>query len=89
MDLDQIDEGMTAYAAAVLSLNLQVLSRGGSVPIREVEATLCEDGRTVMLMADHDQGCAVASFVLPAPVAEEDFDSRPYSKTCARAGLLP
>ena len=90
MNHDVIDEELIGYARAVLWLNLQVLSRGGTVPICEVEAVVAEDGRTVLMMADDGHGgCVTASFMLREAVAEDDFDPSTYATTCARAGLIP
>jgi hypothetical protein len=83
-------EFVEAYARAVLWLNLQMLSRGGTVPICEVEAVICEDGLTVLMTADDGHGgCVTASFMLREAVAEDDFDPTPYARTCAREGLIP
>ncbi|WP_377830066.1 hypothetical protein ACFKHW_12950 [Bradyrhizobium lupini] len=63
-----------AFAGAFMRLNLRVLDRRGPYP-PAVEATLCEDGRTVMLEAPDGQGhWATASYELDEVTSEEAFD---------------
>lgn len=63
------------FAQACLSMNLQVLHRGGPYP-PDVEATLCEDNLTIMLEAPDGQGNWVtASYELDQLISEADFDA--------------
>lgn len=64
-----------AFARACLRLNLDVLDGGGPYP-PTMEASLCEDSRTVMLEAPDGQGHWVtASYELDQVTSEEDFDA--------------
>lgn len=63
----------TSFARACLHLNLQVLERGGLYPPK-VQADLCEDHRTVTLLAPDGRGHWVgASYKLDELTSEEDF----------------
>ncbi|WOH55131.1 hypothetical protein [Bradyrhizobium sp. BWC-3-1] len=61
-----------AFAGAFMRLNLCALDRGGPYP-PTVEATLCEDGRTVMLEAPDG---VTASYELDEVTSEEAFEYR-------------
>ncbi|WP_338688341.1 hypothetical protein V5279_24500 [Bradyrhizobium sp. 26S5] len=64
-----------AFASAFMRLSLAVLDRGGPY-LPTVEATLCEDGRTVMLDAPDGQGHWVtASYELDQLTSQADFDA--------------
>lgn len=65
---------LASYAGACLSMCLQAYAHG--VELRDVEAHLCEDGRTVMLCAADME--IRASFVLAEKTNEADFDERKY-----------
>lgn len=65
---------MASYAGACLSLRLQAIMHG--VELGNVDATLCEDGRTVVLSA-HDLEIR-ACFDLAEQTNEADFDPTPY-----------
>lgn len=64
-----------SFARAWLALNLHVLECGGPYPPRDVEVTLCEDNKTVTLLAPDGRGDWVGStYELDAPTSEEDFE---------------
>ena len=67
---------LSSYAAASIRLRLAAWADDGDGILREVQVSLCEDGKTAMVMATHKNGDDLyASFTLPAPVAHEDeFD---------------
>ncbi|MGX1107845.1 MULTISPECIES: hypothetical protein [Bradyrhizobium] len=63
-----------SLARACMELNLRVLDSGGQYP-PIIDATLCEDQRTVLLEAPDGQGNWVtASYELDQPTTEEAFD---------------
>lgn len=63
-----------SYAAACFSMHLQACAMG--VQLHDVEAHLCEDGRTVMLCAADME--VRASFMLAETSNAADFDHRKY-----------
>jgi len=62
-----------SYAAASVRLHLDAWAGGGDGVLRDVQISLCEDLRSVMVMATHRDGSDIySSFELPT--TEEDFD---------------
>jgi len=74
-----------AFDAARRSLQEQSRRCGGDGSLRDVQAFLCEDGRTVMLFADYASDDHLStSFLLSKVTREADFDSQFYVRECER-----
>jgi hypothetical protein len=70
---------LVSYAAACLSIYLQVYDRGLARPLRDVECVLCEDGITVLLQVRAGADSWItASFELPEKIDDDAFEPRPY-----------
>jgi len=71
---------LASYAAACLKLAFEAADRG--IVLRDVEATLCEDGRTVLLLAPDEQrgDWFGASFMLAEKTDEDAFDAAKYGR---------
>lgn len=67
------DDELIPYAAASLSLALQVVAMGGKPNADAVELHLDDDGLSVMLLAEVGDECATAGFRLSKPMTEEEF----------------
>ena len=75
--------GLDAFEEARASLRRQSLERGLDGILRDVQCTLCEDGRTGILQADYGSDLPlIAAFHLPAPAQENEFDSEFYVARC-------
>lgn len=71
-------ESLASYAAACLSIYLKAYDRALLLPLRGVEAVLCEDGITVMLSVPAGDEWIMASFELPAKIEEKNFAPAKY-----------
>jgi hypothetical protein len=75
---------LIAYAGGVLKLCFEALLNDVALPLHDVEAVLCEDGKTVSLLAPDGRGHWISvSFELSEPVDEASFDSTPYTEAFA------
>jgi hypothetical protein len=85
-----MDEATGAYAAAGLSLGLQVLALGGSVEGMALETSLDDDGVSVQMLVEvRSDTYAIASFELDEPIHEADLNARiEQLETRVRAFLL-
>ena len=79
-DIERAFERLGCFAAAVDDLREQDKRRGGDGKLRDVEVSLADDHRKLLLYSDwsDDAATLVSSLMLPEPVAEEDFDSAFY-----------
>ena len=70
---------ITTYARASLHLRLAAWSDNGDGRLRDVEAVLAEDNRSVVIYATHKDGRTLwAVFELPEPTTEEAFNPAEY-----------
>ena len=65
-----------SFAAAAMRLCLAAWDDGGDGVLRDVQVSLCEDLKSVMVLATHKKGSDLyACFELPTATTEDDFDS--------------
>lgn len=69
---------IAGYAAACLKIYLEALDRDMTLPLRGVEASLCEDGKSVMITVPANGDWITAGFKLFEKTDEASFDPRPW-----------
>lgn len=69
---------IASYAGACLKVVWEAHDRG--LDLRNLQAVLCEDSRSVLFMLDDPKtgDCVTASFEIDEPLTEETFDHRKY-----------
>jgi hypothetical protein len=77
------------FPAAVLSLKMQLLEIGETLPFSDVECDLVEDLKSALLYVPDGHGHWVyAGFDLPGPVEHEDeFNSHAYVQAALDASM--
>jgi hypothetical protein len=78
---------LQTFRAAVLSLKMQMLEIGETLPFSDVECVICEDLTSVLLFVPDGRGHWVYSgFELAHPVeSEEQFDACAFERAALNA----